>query len=224
MTADPVTATIRTLQRSLRGPRRARAEMVREVHDGLADAVEGYRDAGLPLAEAQFRAVADFGDPRHVAAELQAELAARYGRFAAARMAIAFPMLMLLWDQIWAGDPATAHAQATTATTLLADLIDVLSLTAAAGSLLARARLSLGARRGVDPDRVTRGIGFLALCTLVSIGGGSILLNLVNDWPDEGLYDTPLAIGVFLTTVSVAIWVGVSGHRCLLLGRLARIA
>lgn len=218
MTSDPVSATVATLQRSLHGPRRARQEMVREVRDGLADAVTSYRDAGLSPSHARHRAVADFGDPGRIAAELQAELGARYGRRAAARMALAFPGLMLLWDSVWAfGDISPRQPSPTV--TLLATVVDVLSLTAAAGCLIALAGLWFGARRGVRPHRVTRGVGFLALGTFVSVGGGSVMLQFVDDTSVSQVYSTPHAQAVVATTVCVAVWVVVSAHRCLRLGR-----
>lgn len=221
MTSDPVNATVATLQRSLYGPRRARQEMVREVSDGLVDAVESYRDAGLAPSHARHKAVADFGDPGEIAAELQAELAARYGRRAAAWMALAFPGLMLLWDSVWALGDASPRPLSPTAT-LLATTVDVLSLTAAAGCLLALAGLLLGARRGVRPGSVTRGVGFLALGTFVSVGGGSVMLQFVDDAPVSHVYSTPHAQAVVATTVCVAVWVVVSAHRCLRLGRVPR--
>lgn len=221
MTFDPVAATVATLQRSLRGPRRARQEMVCEVRDGLADAVESYRDAGLSHDRARHRAVADFGDPGQIAADLQSELAARYGRRAAARMALAFPGLMLLWDSVWAFGDVSPRPPSPTVT-LLATVVDVLSLTAAVGCLIALAGLWLGARRGMRPNRVTRGVGFLALGTFVSVGGGSVMLQFVNGTSVSQVYSTPHAQVVVATTVCVAVWVVVSAHRCLRLGRVQR--
>lgn len=208
-----------TLERSLRGPRRARADMVREIRDGLQDAAEAYRESGLDGREARRRAHADFGDPGEVAAGLQAELTARYGRRTAAGMAVAFPALMLLWDSLWVGDPRPR--QPSPFITWLAGAIDALSLISAAAAAVAVLLLWSGARRGVRVDRVTRAVGLLALCTLVSVGGSSLLMNVIgteHDWTHERLP----ALGVLLTTMLVAVWIVISAHRCLLLGRFAR--
>lgn len=220
MTADAVGVAIGTLERSVRGPGRARAELLREVRDGLEDAVDAYREAGLDPVEARRRAVQDFGDAREVAAALQEELAAGYGRGAAARMAVAFPALVVLWDLVWAtgsqpgGTPPAAG--------ILARLIDGLSFTAAAACGIALVLLWSRGRRGVPAARVTTGVGVLGLCTLAGVGGGSVLLNVLNTGRAASAYSDPPAFGVLAVTVGVAAWLCVSGQRCLRLGRLAR--
>jgi hypothetical protein len=210
---------IGTLERSLRGPRRARADMVREIRDGLEDAVAAYRESGLDGREAWRRAHADFGDPGEVAAGLQVELTARYGRRTAAGMALAFPALVLLWDSLWVMDAKPPQLPPTS--TWLAGAIDALSLTSATACAVAVLLLWFGARRGVRVDRVTRGVGFLILCTLLGVVGGSVLMNTMSTG-HERIYGEPPVLGVLLTTVLVSVWMVVSAHRCLLLGRFAR--
>ncbi|PRX45389.1 hypothetical protein B0I33_10952 [Prauserella shujinwangii] len=220
MTAGPVDTVTDTLARSLRGPHRARREMVREVRDGLGDATEAYQATGLSPAEAERRAVADFGDPQQVAGELQAELTARYGRRTAALMAVAFPGLVLLWDLLWALDPTPDGRALEPHAALLARAVDLLSLAAAGGSLVVAATLWLGARRGSRPELVTRGAGLLAFGTLAAVGGTSVLLNVLSGADRaDATYDSPLAVVVAATTGCVACWLAVSGHRCLRLGR-----
>jgi hypothetical protein len=210
-----------TLERSLRGPRRARADMIREVRDGLEDAAAAYRESGLDGREARRRAHADFGDPRDVAAGLQVELTARYGRRTAAGMALAFPALVLLWDSLWVVDTKAPRLSPVSA--WLSRAIDALSLTCAVTCGVAVLLLWLGARRGVRVDVVTRGVGLLSLCALVGISASSVLMNVLSAG-HKWIFGERLVQGVLLTTVLVAVWMAVSAHRCLLLGRFARTA
>ncbi|NIJ11994.1 hypothetical protein FHU38_002338 [Saccharomonospora amisosensis] len=220
MNGCPVGEAVETLRGSLRGPGRAREDLVREVADGLHDAVDAYLDAGFDDNEARRRALSDFGDLRLVARQLQVELTAGYGRRTAARMALAFPGLMLLWDAVWLADPVTTARQAPLVS-WLATLVDVLSVGSALGCVLAAIWLSRDARRGVPVDRVTRTVGLLGLCTLVGTGTGSLLLNLLGDATAGQAYGTPLAWAVLVTTCCVAGWVVVSVRRCFALGRVS---
>jgi HAAS domain-containing protein len=212
---------IGALERSLHGPRRARADMVREIRDGLTDAVEAYQESGLDGREARRRAVVDFGDPREIAAGLQVELTAGYGRRTAARLAVAFPTLVLLWEVVWMVDAVPHRPRPEPVARWLAGFIDVVSLGSAAGCVLGLLLLWSGARRGVRVDSVTRGIGLLALWTLVADVGSSVLMNLLST--EHGrIYGGLPVLAVLTVTACVAVWVVVSAHRCLILGRFAR--
>lgn len=216
MTGDAVAV----LERSLRGPRRARADMVREVRDGLDDAVEAHLAAGLSQDEAQRRALDEFGDMRAIAAELQGELTARYGRRSAVLLALAFPALTLLWDTLWLTDAVPMRPPAP-AVALLADLIDTMSMVSAVCCVAGVLVLGVGARWGVPANRVTQGVGVLALCTLLGTVGTSLLMQFVND--DGGaMYELPPVLGVTAVNTAIAGWVIVTARRCLVLARAAR--
>lgn len=68
------------LARQLGGPPSARAEIVAELEDGLWAATVAHQANSLPPADAARAAVAEFGDPRTVAAGFAPELAAATGR------------------------------------------------------------------------------------------------------------------------------------------------
>lgn len=223
MTNDPVDAALDTLERSLRGPRRARTDMVREVRHGLDDAVAGYREAGLAHQEAQRRALHEFGDMRLVASGLQAELTARYGRRSALLLALVFPGLVLLWDSLWITS-AVPMRPATPSAALLADLIDTLSLASALGCVAALVVLCLGARQPVPLHRVTQGIGVLALVTLAGTGGLATALNLQKGAESARMFDVPLAVCVLLANLVAGAWVFANAVRCLRLGRAEQTA
>jgi hypothetical protein len=95
---DPVAAHVAAFERVLRGPARARRSMIDEVRDGLRDAEAAYLSSGFDPQRAAAQAVRDFGAVREVAPQMQAELTARQGRWAAVLVAVAFPALVGGWD------------------------------------------------------------------------------------------------------------------------------
>lgn len=210
----PVDDVVATIERSLCGPRRARKDAVREVRDGLEDAVEGYRDAGWEDTEAQRRAVADFGDPHEVAAELSDELVGAYGRRVATRMGVAFVSLVLLWDSLWVTGAARPEPMPEAAT-VFGRLVDGLSVLAAAGCVVAVLLSVWRARRGLGAARVTRAVGMLGLGALAGIGACTVLMNVLKASQGPGVYAYPATYAVMAVTVGVVLWVLVCGRRCL---------
>jgi hypothetical protein len=81
----------------LPGPARARAGIVAELRSGLLDAADAHRSAGLPPAEADRAAIAEFGDPGQVAAGFRAEIAAGQARRVAVSLLVTGPLVGLLW-------------------------------------------------------------------------------------------------------------------------------
>jgi hypothetical protein len=81
----------------LSGPARARTEILAELRAGLLDAVDAYRLAGLPPADAARVAIGEFGDPRLVADGFGPELAARIARRTALALVTTGPMVGALW-------------------------------------------------------------------------------------------------------------------------------
>src|SRR5262245_50362297 len=69
-----IDAYIDQLRGTLRGPRRATADLLTEARDSLVDAAEAYERDGFGRAAAETRAVREFGDVRVVAPEYQNEL------------------------------------------------------------------------------------------------------------------------------------------------------
>jgi hypothetical protein len=64
----------------LRGPRRAKADLLDEARDSLVDAVRAYQDRGLDRQAAERRAVEEFGDVAEIAPGYQTELGLVQGR------------------------------------------------------------------------------------------------------------------------------------------------
>jgi hypothetical protein len=87
----------------LRGPARLKADLLTEARHSLRDAVEAYREGGLPPVEAERRAVAEFGSPTQLAPGYQAELAAGALRGLALRAFAVAVVLVAGGDLTWQG-------------------------------------------------------------------------------------------------------------------------
>jgi hypothetical protein len=131
----PVDELVADLAGRLRGPRRARGDLLAEVSAGLYDATESYQDGGLDRHAAACRAARDFGSPARLAPLYQAELTARHTRGTALLMGAGFPAVLLAWNLLYAAVPgrrpeSTAMfllSQVYQAVTLLAVLVAALS-------------------------------------------------------------------------------------------------
>ncbi|MEU2612695.1 permease prefix domain 1-containing protein [Micromonospora sp. NPDC007271] len=87
----------------LRGPTRLKADLLTEARHALLDAVEAYREVGLSPAEAERRAVAEFGSPGQLLPGYQAELAAGALRGLALRALAVAVVLTAGGDLTWRG-------------------------------------------------------------------------------------------------------------------------
>ncbi|NES14277.1 MULTISPECIES: permease prefix domain 1-containing protein [Micromonospora] len=94
---------LRELAGRLRGPAGLKADLLTEARHSLQDAVEAYREGGLSRAEAERRAVAEFGSPAQLAPGYQAELAAGALRRLAVRALAVAVTLMAGGDLTWRG-------------------------------------------------------------------------------------------------------------------------
>jgi len=77
---DPIETYLADLGSRLRGPRRVKADLIAEAHDGLLDAADAYTDAGHTPSRAARSAVTDFGTVDRIAPHYQRELAFAQGR------------------------------------------------------------------------------------------------------------------------------------------------
>ncbi|WP_238455218.1 permease prefix domain 1-containing protein [Micromonospora sp. ATA51] len=94
---------LRELAGRLRGPARLKTDLLTEARHALLDAAEAYRADGLPAAEAERRAVAEFGSSAQLAPGYQAELAAGALRGLAVRALAVAVALMVGGDLTWRG-------------------------------------------------------------------------------------------------------------------------
>jgi hypothetical protein len=94
---DPIESVIRRLGRELGGFGPRRAAVLTEVRDGLEDAADAYRSAGLPGGEARRRAVADFGDLGVVARHYRDTELGRLGRQTAVLLGTGPVLVLMAW-------------------------------------------------------------------------------------------------------------------------------
>lgn len=92
-----VDAYLRDLADELAGPPHAGAAVVTEIGDGLLEAVGSYRASGLHGEEAARAAIAEFGEPRTVAAAFWPELGARQARRTALALIASGPLIGIAW-------------------------------------------------------------------------------------------------------------------------------
>ncbi|MEV7529022.1 permease prefix domain 1-containing protein [Agrococcus sediminis] len=94
---DPVADLVGRLERAVVASGRRRREVAREIEGDLREAVAARVEAGAPEPLAASAVVAEFGDPRAIAAELSTELLADRGRRFAPRAALAAATLLVVW-------------------------------------------------------------------------------------------------------------------------------
>lgn len=100
---------VRELGRRLHGPRRARADLLREVHDHLLDATEAGELRGLPRQQASSQAIASFGTVEQLAPAYQAVLSVGMSR----RMSLLLLVTLIAQPAAW-GIWEAVHPQAPT--------------------------------------------------------------------------------------------------------------
>jgi hypothetical protein len=81
----------------LRGPRHARARVLTEIHDGLAEAIDSHLADGTPPETAATAAIAEFGDPDTIARSFAPELATATARRTIAAFILTGPIVGIWW-------------------------------------------------------------------------------------------------------------------------------
>jgi len=212
---DVIDTYIAELDAALRGPRRARTDLLTEARDSLVDATRAYEDGGLPAAAAERRAVREFGDVRHIAREFQAELGLAQSRRTAVLCLCVLLLQPLAWGNAWyvaaasnpAGEPAAPYA-------LLSELVEWLGGGAIVGSLAAVAASGIGMRHLRTPRWITQVTGFFTVTVAGLLGAMGLLLTVLNPQPLPLLapYGLPWVTAVLLMPM---LFVALSGRRCL---------
>ena len=169
-----VDAHVHALGRRLRGPGRARRDLLDEVRAGLLDAVDARREAGADPQAAQREALAEFGTPGELAPAYQATLVAAQGRRTAMLLALAFPGLVVGWDVMWTAGVKWSSAPSP-GVRRLSQVEDALSLGVGGAALVVLLVLVRCARRGGDPRRAAQVVGVVGaagalLCAGVAVG------------------------------------------------------
>lgn len=208
---------LRALDRRLTGPRRLKADLLREARHGLVDAAAAYRDDGLSPRDAERHAVAEFGGVGELTPAYQAELATGAARRLALWMILVPALFAALADFMWWGAPWTASATPPPGGyQLIAEIQDRIGYGYAVLAVAASGWLAWCARRGRPAGRVAVraiGLGALAVMGLGWLAGVVMFAWSVRLW-DGVLTWPPMLVGGALIT---AVYAGLtrSAVRCL---------
>jgi hypothetical protein len=174
--ADPIGVHVAALARAVRGPAAARRGLLREVRDGLHDAADAYRRAGIDAERAARLAVRDFGPVAELAPLYQDELAAGAARRTAVLVAAGVPAVMLAWSALWASGVASG-SPASPAVAALAAVQDVGGVLATATAVVL---VALGFRRTASQRPVAVAAAVTAFATVAVCGGTAVAMNVAQ--------------------------------------------
>lgn len=207
---DLIEAYVTELDRALRGPRTAKADLLTEVRDSLTDAAEAHERAGLDRRTAERRAVAEFGPVSEIAADYQTELGLTQGRRTALLIFFVLAAQPVLWrltrhltGQAGSDAPGYLLVDALVSWLGTASLVVAVLMVVAAG----RGVRYLGTHRGLV--RAT-GIFAFAVCVVFSVLGS--LLTALTPHPLLSVTGLP---GTLLFLMLPLAWVGRWGRACL---------
>lgn len=155
------------LDHALRGDRRLKADFPAEARDSLVDVAQSYEAAGYCPAEAEARAVDEFGAVDRIAPRYRAELALSQVRSTALTLFFLLGGQHLLFEYAWgalpAGTPRPGPAYA-----LLATIVNGVCLATIICAFVAALACGIGARLG-QPARLPASVGSLALGAVVGM-------------------------------------------------------
>ncbi|WP_053719783.1 permease prefix domain 1-containing protein [Saccharothrix sp. NRRL B-16348] len=181
---DPVENYLATLTTALHGPARAKAAMMREVRDGLDDAVEAQTRFGVPRVQAARRAVRDFGAADEIAPSFQRELTIAQTRRTARVAAVTAPVLVVC--QLLVHTAAVDWR-------LGALAVHLAALATAAGLLAVTALVATGplTRMLPTPHRLPLAVAWTATAAAVGMALAAVALGVTSalstDWPVTAL-------------------------------------
>jgi HAAS len=211
---DVIDAYIAELDAALRGPRRARTDLLTEARDSLVDATRAYERRGLPPAAAERQAVREFGDIHQIAPEFQAELGLTQSRRTAMLCLCMLLLQPLAWDNAWYAAAVPDMTDYPAPYALLSELVEWFGGGAIVGSLSAALASGIGVRYLRAPHRLARITGVFAITVAGALGVTGLLLTALNPQPVSLLraHGLPWVTMVLLVPM---LLVALSGRRCL---------
>ncbi|PZF79437.1 permease prefix domain 1-containing protein [Jiangella anatolica] len=202
------------LRREVRGPRLPRRGMLRELRDGLRDAADAHRSAGVDDAEAERLAVEEFGPLEAVAAAVRAELAAVAARYLAGLIAVLGSVQFALSTYTWTTaaaaqgwpEPAPWYG-------VLSRAVDLSSFAFMGLAALAVLALGRGARL-LPTRRVVRVVAVVTLVDVVLHVASGVVLSAyapasVAEW------NGPWLAAMSLLSVGSTLWIAWLAVSCL---------
>jgi hypothetical protein len=208
------------LDHELQGPWLARRSIMQELHDGLTDAADAYRAAGVSRPDAERRAIGELGPPADVAAAFDQELTAHTGRQTAWLLLVFSALTFATANLVWQSSPAaSAGVEVSPSYAVLAQAVDLVGAATILVGVLAVAAFGWAARWVGSVARITRVVGWLVFATSGAKLAGGVLL-----WLGAPAPTTTTASGgavVVLIYASTA-WLALSAAQCLVRGSACR--
>ncbi|MFD7325780.1 permease prefix domain 1-containing protein [Streptomyces sp. NPDC059875] len=176
---DPVEEYAADLADALHGPARAKARLIEEMRDGLADTAEAYTREGTPYDEAVRQAVREFGSPDELAPGCQRELTIAQARHTARSVVLTAPFLLACWYTLFSSGTGTGQLLAVH----LAGVAGVAALLAA-GTLAASGTF---ARRLPTPQRLPLVVAWTGTTASIAMALATLTLAvaalMAANWP-----------------------------------------
>ncbi|MFF4876616.1 permease prefix domain 1-containing protein [Micromonospora sp. NPDC000668] len=195
---------LRELAARLQGPARLKTDLLTEARHGLLDAVEAYREDGVPPTEAQRRAVAEFGTPAQLLPSWQAELAVGALRGLSLRMLAVAGVLVVAGDLTWSGATWSDGPRPPAVYLLLSASVDWIwmgALLFAVAGLLVVVASGRSARPGLVVAQRAVGAGLTGALVLGMLAGGALFAWSIGLW-DAALSWPPMIIGAVLISAA----------------------
>lgn len=212
-TVDVIDTYVHTLERLLPGPRGPRAEMLRELADGLHDAASAHESAGLSRAEAERRAVEESGAPDELAPDYREVLVAAQGKRTARLFALGSLASLAAWNLVWRL-PGTDDGSPSPLVVWVFRLIDYATYASAGVALLALGLLTLAARtrwsaRRIVSAQATLGTASVLAVLVCCVGGNLLNVVLTQDVPRL----PPVVWFLGAGSVALLVWQLLSARR-----------
>ncbi|MFD3665159.1 permease prefix domain 1-containing protein [Streptomyces sp. NPDC058659] len=209
-TADPLEAYAAELAAALHGPSRAKARLIEEIRDGLADTADVHAERGSPYPDAIRAAVREFGTVEELVPSCQRELTLAQARHTARAVALTAPFLIACWYLAGTSAPDQGGAQ------LLAAHLAGVAIVATLLSAAALAVTGTLARRLPTPPRLPLFVAWTGTTAGVAMAVTTLALAvasvLATNWP-------LLALAGSLAAASHAV-VATSARACRRCARL----
>ena len=219
--AGEIAAYLADLDRVLDGPRRAHADIVDEIGDGLLAAAARHRDRGAPPAVAARAALAEFGPPEVVAGAFAGELATARARRLLAALLLTGPLVGVWWLLLFATDWPPRPAELWAAIPVLPV---VGAAVVAAGAVLTMTGGRAHRLPRLSPRRALLGVqAVVAACAAADV----TMLAVLGAVMIAGATGHPPALAAAAAAASLArlLWLGRSAHGpALMAGRAVRPA
>lgn len=210
---EPIDAYVAELEAALRGPRRARSDLLTETRDSLIDATEAYQQRGMERAAAERQAVREFGEVDVIAPQYQTELALAQGHRTAVITLFTLLAQPVVWNDAVLPVPASQHDPGPVYA-VLSELVEWFGGSAILGSVLAVLACGIGVRYLTARRPLARITGAFAVTVSAVLAVLGVALTAVNTTPLP-LFDSPGVVWLFVFLLAPLACVAASGRRCL---------